>query len=258
MRILILGAGKMGAFLADVLSPIHEVAIFDQDRTKLRFLFNTIKISDKEEIRDFNPEIVINAVTIKYTIEAFESILDYISPNCILSDIASVKTGLHEFYLESKHPFASTHPMFGPTFANLNDLSTQYAILIKESDHLAKIFFKDLFLSLNLNLFEYTFEEHDKTIAYSLTTPFVSTLAFTGVMEPQEAPGTTFKKHLQIAQGLLAEDEYLVQEILYNPYSVKQIDAIQKQIDRLKHIIINKDNEELRAYLAESRKNIQR
>ncbi len=258
MRILILGAGKMGAFLADVLSSIHEVAIFDQDRAKLRFLFNTIKISNKEEIRAFNPEIVINAVTIKYTIEAFESILEYISPNCILSDIASVKTGLHEFYIKSKHPFASTHPMFGPTFANLNDLSTQYVILIKESDHLAKIFFKDLFLSLNLNLFEYTFEEHDKTIAYSLTTPFVSTLAFTGVMEPQDAPGTTFKKHLQIAQGLLAEDEYLVQEILYNPYSIKQIDAIQNQIDRLKQIIINKDNEELRAYLAESRKNIQR
>ncbi len=258
MKILILGAGKMGAFLADVLSPIHEVAIYDQDRSRLRFLFNTIKISDKEEIRDFNPEIVINAVTIKYTIEAFESILEYISPSCILSDIASVKTGLHDFYLKSKHPFASTHPMFGPTFANLNDLSTQYVILIKESDHLAKIFFKDLFLSLNLNLFEYTFEEHDKTIAYSLTTPFVSTLAFTGVMEPQEAPGTTFKKHLQIAQGLLSEDEYLVQEILYNPYSVKQIEAIQKQIERLKQIVVNKDNEELRAYLAESRKNIQR
>lgn len=32
--------------------------------------------------------------------------------------------------------------MFGPTFANLGNLQTENAIIIKESDHMGKIFFR--------------------------------------------------------------------------------------------------------------------
>ena len=212
----------MGTFFTDVLCMDHEVAIFDTDPSRLRFVFNTIRMTKYEEIQEFDPQLVINAVTIKYTISAFEKILPYISQNCILSDIASVKTGLPEFYAKAGHPFVSTHPMFGPTFANLSDLSTQFTILISESDHLGKVFFKDLYQNLRLNIFEYSFDEHDETIAYSLSIPFVSTLVFTGVMKPQEAPGTTFKKHMNIARGLLSEDDYLLSEILFNPHTPGQ------------------------------------
>ena len=37
MRILILGAGKMGSFFTDVLSFQHETAVFDVDPKRLRF-----------------------------------------------------------------------------------------------------------------------------------------------------------------------------------------------------------------------------
>ena len=53
MKILILGAGKMGSFFCDVLSFNHEVAIFDTDIQKLRFTFNTQRFTTYEEIRDF-------------------------------------------------------------------------------------------------------------------------------------------------------------------------------------------------------------
>lgn len=257
MRILILGAGKMGTFFADALCMQHDVALFDTDPRRLRFVFNTIRMTDPEEIRDFNPELVINAVTIKYTIEAFEKVLPFLTDKCILADIASVKTGLPEFYQKSGHPFVSTHPMFGPTFANLSDLSTQYTIIISESDHLGKVFFKDLYQNLRLNIFEYTFEEHDETIAYSLSIPFVSTLVFTGVMKPQEAPGTTFKKHMAIARGLLSEDDYLLSEILFNPHTPGQVEQICEKMEQLLTIIRKKDTEGLKHYLIESRKNIQ-
>lgn len=256
MRILILGAGKMGTFFADALCMQHEVALYDTDPRRLRFVFNTIRMTDLEEIHEFEPELVINAVTIKYTLDAFEKVLPYLNDNCILSDIASVKTGLPEFYAKAGRPFVSTHPMFGPTFANLSDLSTQYTIIISESDHLGKVFFKDLYQSLRLNIFEYTFEEHDETIAYSLSIPFVSTLVFTGVMKPQEAPGTTFKKHMAIARGLLSEDDYLLTEILFNPHTPAQVEKICSQMENLLAIIRNKDGEALKRYLIESRKNI--
>ncbi|MEF9924349.1 MAG: prephenate dehydrogenase/arogenate dehydrogenase family protein [Muribaculaceae bacterium] len=256
MKILILGAGKMGTFFADVLSFKHEVGMFDTNPQRLRFTFNTQRMTELEEVREFNPDLVINAVTVKYTLEAFTKILPYLSDNCIISDIASVKTGLPEFYATCKHPFVSTHPMFGPTFASLSNLSSENAIIISESDHLGKVFFKDLYSSLHLNIFEYTFSQHDETIAFSLSIPFASTLVFGSVMKHQDAPGTTFKRHMAIAHGLMSEDDYLLSEILFNPNTPEQLEKIQNQLTRLQEIVKSHDSDAMEAYLEEVRENL--
>ncbi len=257
MKILILGAGKMGTFLTDVLCIDHEVALFDTDPKKLRFVFNTLRLTKPEEVQEFEPELMINCVTLKYTLEAFETILPYLPKSCIISDIASVKTGLQEYYEKCGRRYVSTHPMFGPTFATLDNLSTQSAIIISESDHMGKAFFKDLYRSLHLKIFEYTFEEHDETIAYSLSIPFASTLVFASVMKHQEAPGTTFKRHMDIAQGLLSEDDFLLSEILFNPNTPKQVENIRKELGSLLDIINDKDTERMQAFLKKVRKKIE-
>jgi len=256
MKILILGAGKMGTFLTDCLCIKHEVALYDTDPSRLRFVFNTQRFTQLEEIKAFKPEICINAVTLKYTIKAFESVLPYLPKDCILSDIASVKTDIQAFYNRIGMRYVSTHPMFGPTFANLSDLSTQSAIIIAESDHLGKAFFKDFYGSLQLNIFEYTFDEHDQTIAYSLSIPFVSSLVFAAVMKHQEAPGTTFKKHLTVARGLLSEDDYLLSEILFNPHTAKQIEDIKSQLTQLQNLVEEKDSTKMQQFLKKVRNNI--
>lgn len=257
MRILILGAGKMGSFFADVLSFDHEVAVLDTDPKKMRFIYNTQRMTDPADVKEFAPELVINAATLKFTIEAFSNVLEYLPKNCILSDIASVKTGLEEFYKKCDHPYVSTHPMFGPTFASLSDLSTQSAIIITESSHLGKVFFRDLYKGLKLNVFEYTFKQHDETIAYSLSIPFASTLVFASVMKHQDAPGTTFKRHMNIAQGLLSEDDFLLTEILFNPYTSGQVEQIREKLKELIDIIDNKDSQRMKSFLTEVRKNIE-
>ena len=257
MKILILGAGKMGTFLTDVLCIQHEVALYDTDPRKLRFVFNTLRLTQLDEIKEFEPELLINCVTLKYTIEAFEKVLPYIPQNCIISDIASVKTGLQEYYENCGRRYVSTHPMFGPTFATLDNLSSQSAIIISESDHMGKAFFKDLYHSLRLKIFEYSFDEHDETIAYSLSIPFASTLVFASVMKHQEAPGTTFKRHMDIAKGLFSEDDFLLSEILFNPHTSPQLENIRKELLDLLDIIDNKDNERMLAFLTKVRKNIE-
>ena len=249
MRIQILGAGKMGSFFADVLSFEHEVAIFDYNPERLRFTYNCIRMSDPKEISDFNPEILINAATVQYSIEAFKQVLPYLPESCIISDIASVKTGLADFYKEAGRPFVSTHPMFGPTFANLSNLSSENAIIISESSHMGKIFYRDLYNSLKLNIFEYTFDEHDETVAYSLSIPFASTLVFASVMKHQDAPGTTFKKHMNIARGLMSEDDYLLTEILFNPHTPEQLGQIRKELANLLKIIETKDSKAMKEFL---------
>ncbi len=246
----------MGSFFIDLLSFDHEVAAYERDPKRLRFTYNCQRFTTMDEIKAFEPELVINAVTVKYTIPAFEEVLPYLPKDCIISDISSVKTGLHEWYEQSGHRYVSTHPMFGPTFANLNQLSEENAIIIKEGDYMGRIFFKDIYSRLGLNIYEYTFEEHDKTVAYSLSIPFVSTFTFAAVMKHMDAPGTTFKRHMHIAKGVLSEDDYLLQEILFNPYTHDQVAQIREELKDLLKIIEEKDADGMKAYLTKIRKNV--
>lgn len=257
MKILVLGAGKMGSFFLDLLSFEHEVAVYEKDPARLRFTYNTLRFTQLEEIREFAPELVINAVTVKYTIPAFDEVLPLLPGNCIISDISSVKTGLKEYYEKSGRRYVSTHPMFGPTFANLSQLHEENAIIISEGDYMGRIFFKDLYSKLGLNIYEYTFEEHDRTVAYSLSIPFVSTFVFAAVMKHQDAPGTTFKRHMRIAKGVLNEDDYLLQEILFNPYTSEQVGKIRTELKELLGIIETKDAAGMKAYLEKIRKNVE-
>lgn len=258
MRILVLGAGKMGSFFLDLLSFEHETAVYEKNPERLRFTYNTLRFTALDEIDEFRPELVINAVTVKYTISAFKEVMPHLPADCIISDISSVKTGLKDFYEHCGHRYVSTHPMFGPTFANLNQLSHENAIIISEGDYMGRIFFKDLYSRLGLNIYEYSFEEHDKTVAYSLSIPFVSTFVFAAVMKHQNAPGTTFKRHMNIAKGVLNEDDFLLQEILFNPHTSEQVEQIRTELKLLLEIIDNKDAEGMKEYLTKIRDNVRR
>ncbi len=256
MRILVLGAGKMGSFFLDLLSFDHETAVYEKDPRRLRFTYNTRRFTTLGEIREFRPELAINAVTVKYTIPAFEEVLPHLPEDCMISDISSVKTGLREYYQGCGRRYVSTHPMFGPTFANLGQLAHENAIIISEGDETGRALFRDIYGRLGLDIHEYSFEEHDRTVAYSLSIPFVSTFVFAAVMEHQDAPGTTFKRHMNIAKGVLGEDDYLLQEILFNPHTSGRVARIREELDILLDIIDRKDPEGMRSYLERIRSNV--
>lgn len=246
----------MGSFFCDLLSFSHDVAVYDPDSQRLRFTFNCRRFASLEEVKDFEPDMVLNCATVKYTIDAFRRVLPHLPQRTLLSDISSVKTALPEFYASCGHPFVSTHPMFGPTFASLSNLSNENAIIIKEGDTLGRAFFKQLYADLHLHVEEYSFAEHDETMAYSLSIPFASTLVFAAVMKHQSAPGTTFKRHLDIARGLMSEDDYLLTEILFNPHSTEQIGKIRQQLADLLVLIDGKDSEGMKKYLDRVRANL--
>lgn len=255
-KVLLVGAGNMGAWLVEEFCLDYEVAVFDRDLKRMKYLFKAHRFSNLEEIKDFAPDLMINAVSLQYTYEAFDMVMPYLPQNCIVSDIASVKNDLPEFYKKTKRRFVSTHPMFGPTFANLKDLSSHNAIIIKEGDEEGQKFFRNFYKNLNLKLFEYSFREHDKVIAYSLSIPFTSSLIFASCMKKIDAPGTTFKKHMSIAQGLLSENYYLLSEVMLNQYTLEQIDKIRSKLDNLSKMVQAKDTPALHKFFKELKTNI--
>ena len=87
-----------GSSSTELLSFSQDVAVLEKDPKRMRFIYNALRLQSPEEVKDFNPELVINCVTLSYTIEAFKAVMPYLQPYCIISDIASVKTYLKEFY----------------------------------------------------------------------------------------------------------------------------------------------------------------
>ena len=249
MKILVLGAGKMGSFFIDLLSFDHETAVYDIDPKRLRFMYNTQRFTTLEEIESFRPELFINAVSLNHTIDVFKSITPHLPADCILSDIASVKTNLKDYYTQCGFRYVSTHPMFGPTFANLGALANENAIIINEGDYMGRVLFRDIYSRLGLNICEYSFAQHDEIVAYSLSIPFVSTFVFAAVMKHQDAPGTTFKRHMAIAKGVLSEDRTLLREILFNPHTGGQVCKIRQELKDLIEIIDHKDENALNNYI---------
>jgi prephenate dehydrogenase len=257
MKIAVIGAGKMGSWLVESLCLDYDVGVYDNEKSKLKYFFNSHKFLSCAEVGEFNPDLLINAVTLNNTIRVFHEIQPYLRKDCILSDITSVKNGLWKYYSQCGMRFVSTHPMFGPTFANIKDLSKENAIIIKESDQEGKEFFRKFYKSLKLNIYEYSFEEHDQTIAYSLSIPFSSSLVFAACMKKQEAPGTTFRKHMDVAKGVLSEDDYLLSEILFSPYTAEQVKKINAKLEYLIKMIHNRDFESLKDFFNELRNNIE-
>ena len=256
MRIAILGAGKMGRWLAGQFCREHEVAVYDHGAGRAEHLQGVKALQALPELAGFSPQLLINAVSLQNTLEAFREAAPYLPKGCIIADVASVKDALPGYYSGCGFRFASVHPMFGPTFADMDSLREENAVIISESDPEGAGFFREFFEGLGVRTYDYSFREHDQMMAYSLTTPFISSLVFASCVDSTAVPGTTFARHMKIAKGLLSEEDHLLCEVLFNPHSLPQLDRITARLEYLKHIIKGRDREEAKKFLDKLRKKI--
>ncbi len=256
MKITILGYGRMGSWFAKELAWNYDVSVYDKVFKKVKGLKNIKVFDELSNIEDFKPELLINAVSLKDTMLAFEEVFPYIQKECIILDITSIKGDLKNFYKTCRFNFVSLHPMFGPTFANMDSLSNENVIFIKGSCREGINFMKNFFSKYRLKFFEYSFDEHDQMMAYSLAIPFLCSMAFAASIKKDVVPGTTFARHLKIARKLLKEDDHLLGEILFNTSSISKLDLITGKLEYLKHIINTKDQEELSLFLKGLRERI--
>ncbi len=255
-KIAIIGMGKMGSWFAHFLQDGNEVGIYDIVETKANEISGAAALTSLSDIGRFQPDILLNAVTLRSTVEVFEEVSPHLPKECILADIASVKGNLPAYFKNSGHEFVSTHPMFGPTNANMDLPRGESAIIISESSDRGKKFFRDFYQNIGLEVYEFSFSEHDSMMAYSLTLPFSSSMVFAACVDTGAVPGTNFRKHMELAKGLLSEDDSLLSEILFNPKSITQLDKITARLELLKHIIRDRDYEEATKFFNKLRQNI--
>ena len=255
MKIAIMGFGRMGSWLTDELRTHHQLAVYDKNWSQIP-AEGVLRLTRLEELAVFSPRLLVNAVTLKNTIHAFLEVEPFLPEDCILADMASIKGNLADYYQNSRFRWASLHPMFGPSFADTGNLRNENGIIIQESDPEAVSLFTALFHRLKLKVHHYTFAQHDHLMAYSLTLPFVASLVFAACLDERTVPGTTFSKHREIAEGLLGEDDSLLTEILFNPFSINQLELLTGRLEFLKHIIRGRDSEEAKQFIQDLRHNL--
>lgn len=258
MRIALVGIGRMGSWLARNLENGHELAVYDQNETKMVSFQNSVRLRVLADLEHFRPELFINAVSLRNTIDVFEAALPHLGEDCLLADLASIKGDLPAYYQRSGRRFVSVHPMFGPNFADLDFLRQENAVIISESDRQGAAFFRDFFRRFKLTIFTLPFAEHDRMMAYSLTMPFISSMVFAANVDTHAVPGTTFKRHLEVARGVLSEDDRLLAEVLFNVHSLSQVEKVARKLDFLTHIIRARDYEEASRVFQTLRKNLEK
>lgn len=256
MKIAVAGIGRMGSWLARSLEEDCELAVYDTDGTRLSAIHKAARLRNLKELADFAPRLFINAVSLQATINVFREAEPFLSPNCLLCDLASIKGEIPAYYQDSGRRFVSIHPMFGPNFADMDSLKRENAVIISESNPEGAAFFNAFFQRFKINIFSCSFAEHDRMMAYSLTMPFVSSMVFAANVDSHAVPGTTFKRHLEVARGVLSEDDRLLAEVLFNPHSLSQVEKVARKLDFLAHVIKARDYEEAAKVFEGFRKNV--
>lgn len=61
-----------------------------------------------------------------------------------------------------------------------------------------------------------------------------------------------------IAKGVLNEDDHLLQEVLFNPYTHDQVAEIRDELKDLLDIIDHKDGDRMKKYLTKIRDHVRR
>lgn len=256
MRIAVLGTGHMGSWFIHEFAKNHEVAVHDIDRGKMDRVKGARPLIKVSELQTFHPQILLNAVTLKHTIEAFNKVVEYLPQDCLIADIASIKGQIPLFYRQHNFPFVSIHPMFGPHFADLNQLSNENVILITESDQSGKDFFTQFFQTYNLRLYEHSFSRHDELMAESLALPFATSLVFAATITADTVPGTTYAAQKSIARKLLKEDDSLISEVLFNPAALPVLDKVSQNYEFLIQLIKTKDYDRAGVFFEKLRKSL--
>ena len=105
MRVAVIGVGHMGSWFTRELSKKNRVAIHDTNKQKMDQFENVSCLNDLSELKPFEPEILLNAVSLQNTVEVFEESTRYISKDCVIVDIASIKGEIPDYY--KKCPFGT-------------------------------------------------------------------------------------------------------------------------------------------------------
>lgn len=220
MSVGIIGLGRFGGLLKDILKPSHEVVTFDKGD-------NLSAIS--------KCSTVFICVPIRHFEAVIKSIAPHLQKNATVIDTCSVKchpVEVMQQHLPNSITQIATHPLFGPD--SYNDATIHRIMTHFSQGNLANyIEWKHHFSSLGLTVIEMTPEKHDKDAAYSQSI----THCLGRVLEHMQISSTPidtlgFSRLLGIKNQTCNDTDILFYDLMrYNPYSSDMLTSLHQSMN---------------------------
>jgi prephenate dehydrogenase len=238
LKIAIIGFGRFGKLMAQILSPFGEIFVISRGEIKEK----NIKQIDYADLK--NIDLVIPSVPISTLPETLKKISPNLKSGTIVMDVCSVKVKPCQWlkkYLPKNIQIIGTHPMFGPDSAK-NGLAGLQIVLcpLRISNDNWRLLI-NIFKKMKLKIIETTPEDHDRQAAVSLAlVHFIGrSLGKIGI-EDQSITTLGFKRLLAVNETVNNDTWELFFDMQnFNPYTKKirhaYIDSLTKLDQEIKH-----------------------
>lgn len=268
-RVAVIGVGFMGGSFALACREATGCKVFGVDINqqaieKGKYMGVIEEGSTRlEQIKDFQPQLVILATPVRTFLPIAEKLKDLISPECIVSDLGSVKGSL-VFRLEELlgERFVGGHPIAGTEKAGvenaLKDLFVGKKFILtptQRTDKQAKEKIKDLWTSMGSVVEEMDPYLHDYVFGAVSHLPHAVAFALMDAIDKLSVqvdllkyPGGGFKDFTRIA----GSDPIMWRDIfLENKQNLLEaIHAFEKSLSELKRLVQEEEEQKLTLFLS--------
>ena len=227
----IIGYGRFGKVLAELLSRKYEVKIYDSKE----IADDSVKLCDLEEVLE--SILIFLAVPIRSFEQVVKEISQYKLYNTTIIDTCSVKVypvEIMEKFLPNHVGIIASHPHFGPdSYSPFKELkATLYPVrdVYKRYDEL-----KQVYESLSIRTVKLSPDEHDKMAASTQgITHFIGRVMDESGVRSTQINTFGFNGLLGVIEQTCNDSWDLFKDLQkYNPYTNEMIDKLVNTIEKL-------------------------
>lgn len=240
LNIAVIGQGRFGKLMADILKPFGNIAVISSRKVEDEGL-KQIDFADLGGM-----DWVIPCVPISAMEDTLEKMKPFIKKGSVVIDVCSVKVMPCEWMkkiLPVEVEIIGTHPMFGPDSASKGLEGLQAVVCpVRNSDESLKRVI-DVFKEMKLKIIETSPEEHDKQAAISLALVHsIGRGLARAEIERQEITTLGFERLLAVNETVNNDTWQLFLDMQrFNPYAnkirkkfIKALMNIDKEIENKK------------------------
>ena len=232
----IIGYGRFGSLLAELLSSDFDLVIYDQLN-----LSTTVR-SKGYEWADLPKVMEQDTLFLAVPISHIRSLLDTISTRCrpgqLIIDVGSVKSKIRDWMVESLPEtvgILNTHPMFGPD-SYKKDRDLRMVVCPTRIDKEADVFWRQVFESWGCRILEMSVEEHDRQAARSQgITHFVGRVMNGMNLQATEVDTHGFRQVHRVVEQTCQDTEELFHDLqFYNPFTAEMLTDFSRSVHKVK------------------------
>ena len=225
----IIGYGRFGKVLADLLKKQYEVNIYDPE--------NKSGESSKSMEEVLECVLVFVAVPINVFEEVIQEISKYMLYNTTIIDVCSVKVypvEIMEKHLSDHVGIIACHPHFGPdSYSPFRELKTTLFPVRDKYKRFAEL--KEFFEDQSIRTIELSPDEHDKMAASSQgITHFIGRVLNEAGVVSTQINTLGFNELLRVIEQTCNDSWDLFRDLQkYNPYTNEMIDSLVDTIGKI-------------------------